>query len=412
MVYGGMADTQFRNRHGGMVRLAGAVVLTLLLSGIGVQPAVATSPKPAQHNTVITEPPQYALPKQVPWGEPFTVSGNLIVDCLDTYTVIFVIDLGIAPTTAPTTDEQVGLENDFGEWWHKPPPSEESEKIMWQASTAVVPDVVPSIVVDSSELAPARYRVASTCTAEDGGGHIVPHRSDWVEVVGGVPLCNSLVPTIVAVPGVVTIGTDGDDVIAGTPGADDIRAGAGNDVVCSGDGDDEVDAGAGNDVVLGGDGDDMLLGGSGRDHLDGGEGHDVVRGGQSGDELFGGKGDDLIFGGRGPDLLVGDPGEDKLRGGPGNDSAHGGFDTDITRGGPGDDYVNGSSGYADIVYGGKGNDVVKGGKTYNFNGATLAVGPSEAYGGPGDDHLSYAATCKGGPGKDTKENCYERSGTI
>ncbi|CCH33040.1 calcium-binding protein [Actinosynnema sp. NPDC047251] len=83
-------------------------------------------------------------------------------------------------------------------------------------------------------------------------------------------LCAGLVPTIFAVPGVVTVGTNGPDVILGTPFADEIHARQGNDVVCGLPGNDVIYGGAGDDRVFGQLGDDHLFGGDGVDLLDGG----------------------------------------------------------------------------------------------------------------------------------------------
>ncbi|MEZ5380144.1 MAG: M36 family metallopeptidase [Acidimicrobiales bacterium] len=90
--------------------------------------------------------------------------------------------------------------------------------------------------------------------------------------------------------------TDGDDVIAGTPGDDEIDAGAGNDIVCGGAGDDKIDGGSGSD---------LLAGGAGDDELDGGPGVDLIFGDEGDDELDGNGGEDWLDGGPGTDELVG-----------------------------------------------------------------------------------------------------------
>jgi hypothetical protein len=61
------------------------------------------------------------------------------------------------------------------------------------------------------------------------------------------------------------LGTDGDDVLTGSP-FDDILCGLG--------GDDRLDGGDGDDVLLGGEGDDELVGGEGEDCIVGGPGAD------------------------------------------------------------------------------------------------------------------------------------------
>ena len=103
--------------------------------------------------------------------------------------------------------------------------------------------------------------------------------------------CKGVKATIQALPGQVTKGTAGDDVIVGTFGAEKIKAGAGDDIVC---------AGAGKDIVAGQ------------------AGNDDLRGQKGNDGLSAGKGDDVLRGGKGNDTLRAGPGKDKLKGGPGN----------------------------------------------------------------------------------------------
>ena len=115
-------------------------------------------------------------------------------------------------------------------------------------------------------------------------------------------------------------GTDGDDVIHGTPHNDRLFGGAGNDTIFGYEGDDLLDGGAGNDRLFGGPGDDELLGGSGNDRLHGGTGDDRLSGGTGNDRLFGDEGRDWLDGGAGDDLLDGGADPDRLIGGAGDDS--------------------------------------------------------------------------------------------
>lgn len=87
------------------------------------------------------------------------------------------------------------------------------------------------------------------------------------------------------------VGTDADDAIFGSTGAETLIAGDGNDVVHGDGGNDNIFGGAGyddlagdagDDSIWGGDGDDQLSGGVGDDALDGGAGSDTYRW-QSGD---------------------------------------------------------------------------------------------------------------------------------
>jgi Ca2+-binding RTX toxin-like protein len=113
------------------------------------------------------------------------------------------------------------------------------------------------------------------------------------------------------------VGTDGDDVLRGTPQSDVIWAGPGNDVIYGG---------LGNDVVCGGPGDDLIHGGRGNDTLDGGPGTDRVFGDLGDDKVLGGPGDrDEVSGGLGIDTVSGGPGnEDVVRGDYGYDRMDGG----------------------------------------------------------------------------------------
>lgn len=121
---------------------------------------------------------------------------------------------------------------------------------------------------------------------------------------------------VATTPGTIT-GTDGDDVIIGSSGADTINAGNGNDVVCGRGGADTIDGGNGNDLLLG----DVCTGCPGGDG--GTAGNDTIAGGNGDDTLWGDEGDDRLFGENGDDRLIG--------GNPGGD----GDETDACDGGRG-----------------------------------------------------------------------------
>jgi hypothetical protein len=121
-----------------------------------------------------------------------------------------------------------------------------------------------------------------TCTATDAAGRTATTGFTVTVRPFG---CNGVPPTIVARPGVPTVGTAGRDVILGTDGPDEIRGGGGDDLICG----------------LGGD--DRLFGEGGSDTLDGGEGNDTLDGGEGPDDLYGGAGDDTMLGGGGNDWL-------------------------------------------------------------------------------------------------------------
>jgi uncharacterized repeat protein (TIGR01451 family) len=83
------------------------------------------------------------------------------------------------------------------------------------------------------------------------------------------------------------VGTEGDDVICGTPDKDQIAALGGNDIVFGFGENDQINAGDGNDTVFGGDGDDQIAGMNGDDRLFGNAGNDSVSGGSGNDECVG-----------------------------------------------------------------------------------------------------------------------------
>jgi Ca2+-binding RTX toxin-like protein len=198
-------------------------------------------------------------------------------------------------------------------------------------------------------------------------------------------------------------GTDGDDLILGTPCADDIAAGAGDDNVDARGGDDLVDAGSGNDHVIAGDGADTVLGGPGDDVVFAGAGADRVSGGAGHDRLFGEAGDDLLFGEAGDDLLDGGEGRDILDGGDGDDLLLGGEGNDSLYGAAGADDLSGGTG-ADVLVGDAGDDRLQGGEGADIlsDGAGRDLVSGEA----GDDVIILALdsaedTVDGGAGRDT-----------
>ena len=119
-------------------------------------------------------------------------------------------------------------------------------------------------------------------------------RCDWAR----------LLPCTVSGAGAI-VGTEGDDVICGSPGNDFIDAQGGNDVIYAGAGDDSISAGAGNDIVFGGfgvdriaggDGDDILFGDQGTDFISAGPGNDIASGSEDNDQIVGDDGTDECYG--------------------------------------------------------------------------------------------------------------------
>jgi Ca2+-binding RTX toxin-like protein len=134
------------------------------------------------------------------------------------------------------------------------------------------------------------------------------------------------------------VGTEGDDVLRGTPE---------RDVIWGGGGDDKIYGSLGNDLVCGGPGNDLIHGGRGNDEVDGGAGTD---------EVVGDLGDDKVMGGAGPeDEVAGDLGIDIVNGGPGNDDlVHGDYGWDRMSGGAGTGDI---ASFATKVAGGRGSGV-------------------------------------------------------
>ena len=110
----------------------------------------------------------------------------------------------------------------------------------------------------------------------------------------------------------VIVGTNKNDTINGTPGAD---------MVFGGNGDDTVNAGGGNDLVCGGNGVGVVNGGAGDDTIDGSNGNDILRGEDGDDILLGGGGNDRLEGGNNNDTMTGGMGADAFIGGAGSDTA-------------------------------------------------------------------------------------------
>ncbi|MEV6239412.1 calcium-binding protein [Lentzea sp. NPDC051838] len=104
----------------------------------------------------------------------------------------------------------------------------------------------------------------------------------------GPAACYNAVPTyVVPGPNMVTVTGGGNDVILGTPWADEIWAGAGNDIILGMGGD---------DVIHGGDDNDLICAGTGNDKADGDRADDTVYGEPGNDRLRGGDGMDLLSG--------------------------------------------------------------------------------------------------------------------
>ncbi|MGD9737475.1 MAG: calcium-binding protein [Solirubrobacterales bacterium] len=135
------------------------------------------------------------------------------------------------------------------------------------------------------------------------------------------------------------VGSEGPDVLHGTPE---------RDVIWGGGGDDEIYGSLGNDLICGGPGADTVHGGRGNDEVDGGAG--------DGDRVIGDLGDDKVLGGAGDhDEVAGDLGIDIVNGGPGAfDLVHGDYGWDRMSGGAGGGDI---ASFATKVAGGRGSGV-------------------------------------------------------
>lgn len=103
-------------------------------------------------------------------------------------------------------------------------------------------------------------------------------------------------------------GGKGNDVVYGDGGNDTLRGALGDDLVYGGDGDDVLDES--NDISL--TAKNLLVGNQGNDLILGSSGADDIQGGQGNDYLIGNLGDDIIRAGRGEDVVLGGAGNDTI----------------------------------------------------------------------------------------------------
>ncbi len=79
------------------------------------------------------------------------------------------------------------------------------------------------------------------------------------------------------------------------------------------------------------------------------DGHDVLFGTPRADQMYGFGGDDIISGFEGNDLMYGGSGDDALWGSYGDDNLYGRYGADDLHGMGGDDYLSANDGKRDIV---------------------------------------------------------------
>ncbi|MEG3882632.1 SdrD B-like domain-containing protein, partial [Microcoleus sp. herbarium19] len=157
-------------------------------------------------------------------------------------------------------------------------------------------------------------------------------------------------------------GTNGNDTLLGTNNGDEINAFDGDDLLAGLRGNDNIYGGLNSAFPVGPDIDrDLVFGNEGNDYLNGVAGDDLIFAGENDDVVYGGKDDDIIFGDKESDTLIGDQGNDTIYGGTINP-----FDPDLTGsdlvfGLAGDDFLSGEKNQ-DTIAGGDGNDTVRAGK--------------------------------------------------
>jgi Ca2+-binding RTX toxin-like protein len=103
------------------------------------------------------------------------------------------------------------------------------------------------------------FSASNTVTPSRMGGAVFPIDANALKP----PECAALNLTTLVILARGDSPTNGNDLIIGTSGDDNINGGAGDDCILGGDGNDTLNGGAGRDVLLGGPGDDALDGGGG-----------------------------------------------------------------------------------------------------------------------------------------------------
>ncbi len=183
-------------------------------------------------------------------------------------------------------------------------------------------------------------------------------------------------------------GTQGNDTLHSSSGAQNLSGGAGDDrfVLYDGFGNDTIDGGSGTNtidvsavttgVTVDYYGDGLGPATDGTDTINftniqnweltdqadlfsaGGDTVGVNAYGRGGDDtMWGGLGDDMLDGGDGVDIIYGDTGDDTIYGGAGNDTIDGNTGRDVIYGGSGDDLVLARGG-VDTTDGGAGTDTI------------------------------------------------------
>jgi len=158
------------------------------------------------------------------------------------------------------------------------------------------------------------FNTGGTYWAIGAAGGLLEALYSTVDQERDIPPVGPAIPSEYACLGItnVIVGTEGDDVLYGTPEGDLILGLGGNDFLMGLEGDDVLVGGPGCDILEGVAGNDYLYGGEGEDLMFGGVGDDVLCGGSGADSLEGDSGNDILDGGEGVDILLGGKGNDLL----------------------------------------------------------------------------------------------------
>ncbi|MCE8537609.1 hypothetical protein KBY27_09075, partial [Ruegeria pomeroyi] len=108
--------------------------------------------------------------------------------------------------------------------------------------------------------------------------------------------------------------------------------------------------------VLGSNGNDVIDGNHGWNEIYGDDGDDIIRGHNGNDTIDGQWDDDVVWGDAGDDYVYGGSGHDEVRGGLGNDHLFGGSGDDHLRGEQNDDVIDGGSGLDTVFFWGEHDD--------------------------------------------------------
>ena len=177
-------------------------------------------------------------------------------------------------------------------------------------------------------------------------------------------LADALVSGLTSVgfaPGNTYQGTNSQDDITGSSGADIVRTFGGQDRVFAGKGSDQVELGTGNDYVRVGGGVESFDGGSGRDYISYYDSKNGIRIDLRDDEVSGSwavndtiRSFESASGSKsGSDMMLGTSGTNTLRGYGGDDRLYGRGGSDKLYGGDGQDFLDGGTGeQVDYLYGG------------------------------------------------------------